>query len=136
MVALLIGQYAVAALFGAMVFFPIVVAPTTFKILDAKNAGLFLRALFPGYYAFIIMGSLVGAAGFYQRPLIAALLGAIGLSTLLVRQVLMPKINAWRDQELAGDTGAAKAFALGHRLSVAINMVQLGLLVWIFWLLR
>jgi hypothetical protein len=52
---------------------------------------------------------------------------AIAGSALGVRALLVPKINAWRDADLAGEAGAKAKFDLGHRISVLINFVQLGL---------
>ena len=49
----------------------------------------------------------------------------ITVSTLWIRQWLVPRINALRDRELSGDVSAGKEFARLHRLSVAINMLQL-----------
>ncbi|MEO0975349.1 MAG: DUF4149 domain-containing protein [Pseudomonadota bacterium] len=119
------GWLGLSALFGGMVFFPAVVAPRVFKVLSPASAGEFLRALFPAYYAFMIVSATIAALGFHARPRIALGLGAVALSTLLVRQLLVPRINAARDAQLAGDTSAAQRFARGHHLSVAINMVQL-----------
>ncbi|MEL6113305.1 MAG: DUF4149 domain-containing protein [Pseudomonadota bacterium] len=120
-----IGIICVAALFGAMVFFPAVVAPTVFKTLEPEAAGLFLRRLFPAYYAFMIITAGVGTVCLIGRPAIAAGLGLVALTTLGVRQWLVPKINGWRDAELAGDAAAAKNFAVGHRASVMVNIAQL-----------
>ena len=41
------------------------------------------------------------------------------------RQRLMPRINALRDQELAGDTSAAPVFQRAHRGSVVLNTLQM-----------
>jgi hypothetical protein len=43
--------------------------------------------------------------------------------------LLVPKINALRDRQLAGDEAAGRAFDRAHRLSVGVNFVQLGALV-------
>lgn len=128
-----LALFASASVFGAMVFFPSVVAPMVFRSLDAASAGQFLRALFPGYYAFIVVGSALAAAALVSAPGLAAIMAAIALSTLAVRQMLVPQINAWRDAELAGDAAAAPKFAAGHRVSVIINMVQLAGVVWVLW---
>lgn len=124
-----------AALFGGMVFFPAVVAPQVFKTLDEENAGRFLRALFPGYYAFIIVLSAIGAVALYSEPASVAILGAIAFSTVAVRQILVPRINALRDLELAGDENAGKKFAAGHRLSVIVNVAQLIGVLYVLWTL-
>ncbi|MEM1261672.1 MAG: DUF4149 domain-containing protein [Pseudomonadota bacterium] len=119
----------VFGLLGSMVFFPAVVAPTVFKALPPEHAGRFLRQLFPRYYTFIIVASSVAAVLHWRVPIEAGVLAAVALSTLWVRQSLVPKVNAWRDLELAGDKQAGKQFARGHRLSVAINMLQMLLLI-------
>ena len=122
----------VSTLFGGMVFFPSIVAPVVFRALDAEGARKFLRALFPRYYAFIIM---LSAAALIPLALSlrwgeAAWMGSVALSTLWVRQVLMPRINDARDAGLAGDEDATKRFERGHKLSVRINIVQMvGVLV-------
>ncbi len=116
-------------LLGAMVFFPAVVAPLVFRTLEPAAAGAFLRALFPRYYAFMIATSgIAGALLLPSNALAGALLLLVALSTLWVRQWLVPRLNAWRDLELAGDADAARRFARGHRLSVAINVAQLLLI--------
>jgi hypothetical protein len=102
--------------------------------LPEAQAGVFLRAMFPRYYVFMIVLSLAGSA-MYQLSegtvvSVAALVClGVGLSTLWVRQSLLPRINAARDAQLAGDVKASEAFDRRHKLSVAINIVQLFALV-------
>lgn len=128
-----IGTFAIAILLGGMVFFPTIVAPTVFKSLDQDSAGKFLRRLFPGYYAFMIVTSLSSAVFLFTKLDAAAILIVVAISTLIVRQALVPKINAWRDRDLAGDTAATKLFNVGHRVSVIVNLMQLAAVAWIFW---
>ena len=125
-----LALYVVAATLGAMVFFAAGVAPTVFQALPIEQAGLFLRKLFPRYYLALFLGS--GVAGFLwisSAPLAASTCWLIALSTLWVRQRLVPHINQLRDAELAGDAAAGARFAKLHRVSVIINMVQLLALV-------
>jgi hypothetical protein len=124
-----IGLASLAAVFGAMVFFPAVVAPTVFRVLEPAPAGKFLRALFPGYYLFLIITSGIAAVGLYAQLIVSLGMVFVCVSTLAVRQHLVPRINAWRDAELAGDEAAGKKFALGHRVSVLINLVQLVIVI-------
>ncbi|MEM0984930.1 MAG: DUF4149 domain-containing protein [Pseudomonadota bacterium] len=125
-----IGLFSVATLFGGMVFFPSVVAPTVFRVLDSENAGRFLRALFPGYYLFIVIIAGIGGLALYKSPILAAGLLGVAVSTLAVRQLLVPQINDWRDAELAGDATAAAKFNAGHRISVLINLAQMAFVAW------
>ena len=117
-----------SALFGGMIFFPTVVAPMVFKVLDAQTAGRFLRGLFPSYYAFLIIaGTICAFALMAMGSLWAWAAWIIAASALGVRALLVPRINAWRDADLAGEAGAKAKFDAGHRASVLINFVQLGL---------
>ena len=121
-----LALYVVAATLGAMLFFAVGVAPTVFQALPIEQAGLFLRKLFPRYYLALIVGSGV-ACGLWisSTPLAATICLLIALSTLWIRQHLVPRINQLRDAELAGDAAAGARFATLHRLSVIINMGQL-----------
>ena len=115
---------------GGMLFFPAVVAPTVFGVLPEQEAGAFLRALFPRYYLFLLAGSTGAALAFgFTAEESALLTAAVALSTAWVLFMLVPKINALRDRQLAGDEAAGRAFDRAHRLSVAINFVQIGALV-------
>ena len=124
----------VLMLLGAMLFFLSVVAPVVFTSLPEAQAGVFLRSMFPRYYAFMIALSLIAALLFlvandesaYQAAIVCLF---VGLSTLWVRQWLLPRINTARDAQLAGDVEAGRRFDRDHKLSVGMNMVQLVLLV-------
>ena len=43
-------QNLIAISLGTMLFFSFVIAPVIFKVLDANNAGKFVRKIFPYYY--------------------------------------------------------------------------------------
>ena len=123
----------VLMLLGAMLFFPSVVAPVVFTSLPDAQAGAFLRSMFPRYYSFMIALSLIAALLFlvandesaYQAAVVCLF---VGVSTLWVRQWLLPRINAARDAQLAGDAEAGRRFDRDHKLSVGINLLQLALL--------
>jgi membrane associated rhomboid family serine protease len=123
----------VLMLLGAMLFFPSVVAPVVFTSLPDAQAGAFLRSMFPRYYSFMIALSLIATLLFLVANDEAAYRAAVvclfvGVSTLWVRQWLLPRINAARDAQLAGDTEAGRRFDRDHKLSVGINLLQLALL--------
>jgi membrane associated rhomboid family serine protease len=123
----------VSMLLGAMLFFPSVVAPVVFTSLPDAQAGAFLRSMFPRYYSFMIALSLIATLLFLVANDEAAYRAAVvclfvGVSTLWVRQWLLPRINAARDAQLAGDTEAGRRFDRDHKLSVGINLLQLALL--------
>ena len=125
-----LALYVVAATLGAMLFFAVGVAPTVFQALPIEQAGLFLRKLFPRYYLALIVGSgVAGCLWISSVPLAAGTCLLIAVSTLWIRQSLVPRINQLRDAELAGDAAAGTRFAMLHRVSVIINIVQLLALV-------
>ena len=122
--------YILLLLLGGMVFFPAVVAPAIFSSLDIKTSGVILRRLFPNYYLFIIVLALI--AGFLGKLISIATAACIFIvvTTVLVRQILLPKINQWRDEELSGNLDSAKKFSLSHRLTVILNLLQMALIVY------
>lgn len=122
--------YILLLLLGGMVFFPAVVAPAIFSSLDINTSGVVLRRLFPNYYLFIIVLALI--AGFLGKLISVATAACIFIviTTVLVRQILLPKINQWRDEELSGNLDSAKKFSLSHRLTVILNLLQMALIVY------
>ena len=121
-----VGILATACLLGGMVFFGAVMAPLVFTRLDAATSGPFIRATFPRYYLYVLVAAALGAFGLAALDLVsAAILAVVAGVTAWLLWGLMPRINALRDAELAGDAAAAPRFAQLHRASVSMNMVQL-----------
>jgi len=121
-----IALFATALLFGGMVFFAACIAPLVFARLPPEHAGRFIRQVFPVYYLYVL-GS-AAAASVALLPLRlpdAAVLAAVALITLWLRQVLMPRLNALSDAAQRGDTAAKRAFGVGHRVSVGVNLLQM-----------
>lgn len=117
----------VAANIGIMVFFTIAVAPTVFKVLPQDWAGVYVRAFFPKYYAFLGLTSLAAAAlaesvGFRVALFLCAALFFLAL------WLLTPRINAARD------AGQHQRFRALHGLSVTINLAQVIIFVGLLWM--
>ena len=114
-----------AAILSFMIFFPVVVATSVFKVLDEKQSSKFLRIFFPKYYLFGLILSLLGLIiSIFEKnniSLIAFVILIIGF--LFSRQFLMPIINK------AKDDNNEKKFKTLHRFSVLINFIQMGLCV-------
>ena len=117
-------------LLGSMLFFAAVVAPSVFKYVSGEQAGSFLRGMFPHYYLWGILVSLV------MTGIAAMVSSLVLLSSVIVlvmffiaRQVLMPAINTARDEMLAGDQEAKTRFNRLHGASVAINALQMLILI-------
>jgi hypothetical protein len=120
-------------LFGSMLFFAVVTAPTVFKALPEDQAGRFLRELFPRYYTWgMIVSFLAAVACVFLDRMDLVLTTLVFVLFVLARQVLMPRINTSRDAALAGDKAAARRFLRLHGLSVLINLVQMIILLAVF----
>lgn len=114
-----------ALLFGGMSFFSFGFAPVLFKQLPMEQARPLLRGTFPYYYLAVIgLAALTTAVTAFADGTAALLLGAVALSTIYARQILMHQINA------ATDRGDTAAFGRLHGLSVIIQLVQIGLTGW------
>ena len=107
---------------GMMIFFSFVLAPMIFKVLDAENAGKFVRKIFPYYYfvnliflsiaviLFIIISSL--GLSFYITL-------SLAISFVFAQFILMPIINKFKDNN------EEKKFKYAHGTSVLINFIQM-----------
>jgi hypothetical protein len=111
---------------GVMLFFSFVITPTVFKFLPSSEAGMYVRKLFPIYY--IVNSSLslialiaiayLGVFGsiFYANIIILALFAFCYF-------YLMPSINKQKGNK------NNRTFKILHGSSVAINFVQIILLI-------
>ena len=110
---------------GVIVFFSAIIAPTVFKTLDEKSAGVFLRAFFPKYYLFAIVIGLAALALImvFNIEMSNILYIAIVSMTVLsiISRFMIPIINKARDM---GEKGKQKFNRL-HALSVSLNVITL-----------
>jgi len=110
---------------GVIVFFSSIIAPTVFKTLDEKSAGVFLRAFFPKYYLFAIVIGLAALAliMIFDIKVSNILYIAIVSMTILsiISRFMIPMINNARDM---GEKGKEKFNRL-HMLSVSLNVITL-----------
>ena len=121
-------QSILAISLGMMIFFSFVLAPMIFKILDAENAGKFVRKIFPYYYfvnliflsiaviLFIIISSL--GLSFYITL-------SLAISFIFAQFILMPIINKFKDNN------EEKKFKYAHGISVLINFIQMVGLIYL-----
>ena len=114
-----------AAILSFMIFFPVVVATSVFKVLDEKQSSKFLRIFFPKYYVFGFILSVIGLLiSLFEKnniSLVVFVLLIIGF--IFSKQFLMPIINK------AKDNNNEKKFNKLHKFSVLINFLQMGLCV-------
>ena len=115
-----------ALLFGGMTLYSFGFAAFLFTALPAKTAGEALRRAFPWFYAFVIATSAVAALLWWPRDTaFAAVLAAVAVTTVPVRQFLMPAINR------ATDAGQRRRFKWLHGLSVVITLGHIAATGWL-----
>jgi Domain of unknown function (DUF4149) len=116
-----------AALVGGMLFFGAIMAPLVFTKLPPEYSGMFIRAAFPRYYAFMIVSAGLGGVGFLLRRqgVSAIALFIVALATVWLWAWFIPHLNAL---QAAGNTAE---FNRGHQLSVWIDGLQLITALWL-----
>jgi hypothetical protein len=123
-------QNLIAVSLGTMLFFSFVIAPVIFKVLDANNAGKFVRKIFPHYYLInLIILSIAVLLLFYISSINLDFYITLVITILFAFSlfVLMPLINKFKDSK------EEKKFKYSHALSVIINFFQIiGLIYLIF----
>ena len=113
--------FVAAAILSFMIFFPLVVATSVFKVFDENQSSKFLRIFFPKYYLFGIVLSFSGIIfSTVEKSKISLLIFSfILLGFLFSRQILMPMINKAKDENIDNK------FNKLHKFSVFINFVQM-----------
>jgi len=112
----------VAGILSFMIFFPLVVATSVFKVFDENQSSKFLRIFFPKYYLFgLVLGTLGLITSIVEENNIYIIIFIfLIMGFLFSRQVLMPLINK------AKDSNNEIMFNRLHRFSVVINFLQIG----------
>ena len=121
-----ISIYLTSMILGIMLFFSFVIAPVVFTTLDEENARKFIRRIFPFYYNVNLGISLIVLVIFLLLSKFGIdfyLILAITLLFATSNYLLMPLINKYRDEK------EDKKFKYSHFISVAINFIQMILLI-------
>ncbi|HZH06816.1 MAG TPA: DUF4149 domain-containing protein [Lautropia sp.] len=115
-----------ALLFGGMTLYSFGFAAFLFTALPAKSAGEALRRAFPWFYAFVISTSAAAALLWWPRDgVFAAVMAGVAITTVPVRQILMPAINR------ATDAGLRQRFKWLHGLSVVVTLGHIAATGWL-----
>jgi hypothetical protein len=115
-----------ALLFGGMTLYSFGFAAFLFRVLPAKIAGEALRRAFPWFYAFVIATAAAAALLWWPHdPAFAAVMAAVAITTVPVRQWLMPAINR------ATDAGLRERFKWLHGLSVLVTLGHIAASGWL-----
>jgi hypothetical protein len=125
------AEYLSVALLAIMIFYSFGIAINVHKTLDKENAGKLLRRLFPIYFLWGLFISILAEIIFLlnAKQEQAFIMALIAIGYLYSRQILVPKINKSRDLANEGDERSKKDFNSLHFQSVAINLVQMLLLI-------
>ena len=114
-----------ALLFGGMTLYSFGFAAFLFTALPAKTAGEALRRAFPWLYLFVIVTAAAATVFWWPHDLtFASTMAAVALTTVLVRQWLMPAINR------ATDAGLRQRFKWLHSLSVLVTLGHIAASGW------
>ena len=123
-------QNLIAISLGTMLFFSFVIALVIFKVLDANNAGKFVRKIFPHYYLVnLIVLSFAVILLFYISSVNLDFYIILFITILFAFSlfILMPLINKLKDNK------EERKFKYSHALSVIINFIQIiGLIYLVF----
>jgi hypothetical protein len=120
----MITNYLISGMVGIMLFFSVVVAPTVFKVLPVEWSSKYVRNFFPKYYASL---GLVTLVCIFTEPDSSNRLYLIACAVLFAFTLffLTGKINAAKDE------GKNQQFHVLHGLSVAINLAQLCIFIYL-----
>ena len=119
-----LSTFIIAANVGIMLFFTVAVAPTIFVVLPQEWASAYVRAFFPKYYLFLGL-STAAAAALAATPVLQLSLALCAVVFFFSRFWLTPRVNRARDEK------QTQTFKTLHFLSVALNLLQLALFIWI-----
>lgn len=115
-----------AALFGGMILYSAGFAGFLFAVLPPDTAGASIRRAFPVFYLLVIgVSGLAAVFALPGHPWSSLWLGLIALTTIPTRQVLMPAINA------AKDNGEKRKFGVLHGLSVLVTLAHIVIAGWV-----
>ena len=115
-----------ALLFGGMSLYSFGFAAFLFTALPASSAGAALRRAFPLFYLFVLATATLAAVLWWSHDLTsAAVMAAIAITTVPLRQVLMPAINR------ATDSGQRSRFKWLHSISVLMTVGHISATGWV-----
>lgn len=125
------GLFFLALTLGGMVFFAAIMTPLVFTKLPPETSGPFIRQVFPVYSMAMAGLSLLAAVLLWKTDAVLFLF-IVFVLFLWGWLWLMPLINRSRDAELKGDKKSGTTFQRLHKLSVGVNVLQMGILAVVF----
>ena len=120
-------NFLIPFLLGSLMFFTIIVAPNTFKVLDQKSSRNFIRSIFPKLYLWAGTISFIITILIFQINVFYSLLFfIITCAYFFSKEYLVAKINLARDKK------KDRKFKMLHTISVLIFSIQTLLMFYIF----
>ncbi|MFN5511650.1 MAG: DUF4149 domain-containing protein [Burkholderiales bacterium] len=117
---------ATALLFGGMTLFSFGFAAILFSALPVTLARSTLRKTFPWFYLFVLATAALAALLWWSNDTLSGVvMAAVALTTIPLRQYLMPAINR------ATDAGQRKRFNWLHRASVLVTLAHIAVTGWL-----
>ena len=113
-----------------MFFFAAMMTPLVFTNLPPEISGPFIRQAFP-VYSQAMAGMTLAAAFFLSN--FSDSIHLVIVFILFIWGWLMPRINRHRDNQLQGNKNSGTTFNLLHRLSVVVNISQMGLVGYVLY---
>jgi hypothetical protein len=126
----MVVNFLVSGLLAIMIFYSFGIAINVHRTLDKENAGKLLRKLFPIYFLWGIIISIIAEILYLVQgqQIQSFIMAIVVIGYLYSRQILVPKLNANRDLANEGDEKSKKIFSSLHFQSVTINLIQMVLL--------
>jgi hypothetical protein len=121
------GIFLLSLIIGGMFFFAAIMTPLVFTKLPPEVSGPFIRQTFP-VYSKAMAGMTLAAAIFLWDFSEAVHLVTVFILFIWGWLWLMPRINRFRDDHLQGNQKAGRTFNILHRLSVGVNLAQMGII--------
>lgn len=126
-ILIIIAVFATGLLLGAMLFYTFLVTPMVFLKLDPLPALKFIRSLLSLYYMVVAGMATLAALALLalDDSILAGTMGFVAVLSAFVHQGLMPRMHSLHDAVRWGEDDARPKFRKLHRLSMAINGVQM-----------
>ena len=120
------GIFLLSLIIGGMFFFAAIMTPLVFTKLPPEISGPFIRQAFP-VFSQAMAGMTLAAVFFLWNFSESIHLVIVFILFIWGWLWLMPRINRHRDNQLQGNKNSGTTFNLLHRLSVVVNISQMGL---------
>ena len=107
---------------GTIVFHSAIVAPTVFRTLGEHDASVFLRTIFPKFFLFLTLISVVNVLlALIDGQFAVMVMAAISAVLMGIAYGIIPMTNRSRDE------GLRQRFAKLHRVSVLLTVAVLSI---------